>query len=95
MYYVRTRAEMARWVTEGACVALDPDSIQETFRILVDAPTTTSADQPGRPCVVEVEPQKEPTRALRGKVARPRRPPPATPEVEQKAQELLRQIDGK
>ncbi|MDC3379037.1 hypothetical protein OAX78_01985 [Planctomycetota bacterium] len=97
VYYVKTREDMARWVAEGACVALDPEQVEETFRVLVDAEHPSAAKAPGRPCVLTVAPGEGPANrlALRGRISPPRVPSAASRAVRKAARQLLRAIDAR
>tara|TARA_R110002072_G_scaffold39067_2_gene112598 strand:+ start:93 stop:620 length:528 start_codon:yes stop_codon:yes gene_type:complete len=68
VHYVRSRVDMARWVAQGECVALDPGVLQESIRVLADLSLTDPARTPGQLCVIEVQPdQAVPSReGLRG-----------------------------
>jgi hypothetical protein len=95
VYYVETRKELARWVSEGECVAIDPTIARESFHILVDAEDTRLGHVEGRPCVVEVAPGTGPSDApmVRGRIAPPRKAPRASRETRSKAKQLLRSLD--
>lgn len=56
VYYVRSREDMARWVSQGECVALDPAVLEESIRVLADVSVTDPAQTPGQLCVIEVAP---------------------------------------
>jgi hypothetical protein len=94
VYYVRSREDMARWVSQGECVALDPEIVEESIRVLADVSVTDPARTPGQLCVIEVSPEDAVQRpqALRGMIIA-RFQPPLTKQDRRAVREVLGEIE--
>lgn len=94
VHYVRTREEMARWVSLGECVALDPEVLREAVRVLADVSVTDPVRTPGDLCVIEVAPgEAVDTQGIRGMFSA-RADPPMNERDRQAVREILAEIDG-
>lgn len=94
VYYVRSREDMARWVSQGECVALDPKVIEDSIRVLADVSVTDPARTPGQLCVIEVSPEDAVPRpqALRGTIIARFQPPP-TREDRRAVRDILDEVE--
>lgn len=94
VHYVKTRRELARWVAEGACVALDPGTLEETVPVWVETSLTEPARGPGGPCVVEVAPGTAPEvpEGVRGLFTWRHAEPP-TEEIDALTDAILDEVD--